>query len=225
MASEQELIEQYTDFVRGIAAQTRRQTGADCELDELMSCGFAGLIEAYRRFDPSRGIKFKSFAYYRVRGSILDGLRKMTPLPRRAYLRMKAATTLDVESEGTSAALANAGQALGVEGKLRNIDAVLGRVAAAYTLSQHAAVEDDEAEVLSAEPSPEDQVVAGDRRARMLALLDQLDAREQLLLRGHYLEGRSLDEIGQDLGISRSAASRAHGKALTRLRRMLERDE
>ena len=60
------------------------------EFDELVALGNAGLAEAAQRFDPTRGASFKTFAWYRVQGSIIDGLRKATNLPRRAWAKLVA---------------------------------------------------------------------------------------------------------------------------------------
>ena len=86
-----ELIARHEKMVLGLACRLRRELGLRGELDDLIAFGFGGLLEAQHRFDPTRGIRFQTFAYHRIRGAMLDGVRKMALFPRRAHERFKAA--------------------------------------------------------------------------------------------------------------------------------------
>jgi RNA polymerase sigma factor for flagellar operon FliA len=218
MGGDREFIEQYTDFVRGVAAQTRRQLNVDCPLEDLVGFGFAGLLEARQRFDASKGVGFKSFAYYRVRGAVLDGIRAMAYLPRRAHARLRALETLDSLAEGELEGSAGAPPltAPSVEGRLRALDGLMGRVAAAYTVAHSA--EDGHDTTFQ---SPDARLFAQERRAAVEQALAGLEEREAFILRGHYMEGRRFDELARELGMSKSWVSRVHGKALDRLRELL----
>jgi len=215
---DREFVEQYTEFVRGVAAQTRRQLGVDCALEDLIGFGFTGLLEARERFDPSKGAAFKSFAYYRVRGAVLDGIRAMAYLPRRAHARLRALEALDSQTEshleGTAGAPPLA--APSVEGRLRALDGLLGRVAAAYTVA-HAAEDGPDTSF----QSPDARLFAEERRRVVEQALAGLGEREAFILRGHYMQGRRFDELARELGVSKSWVSRMHGKALDRLRELL----
>src|SRR3954468_16068374 len=85
-----------------IARQLSREIGRSAELDDLRAMGHQGLLEAARRFDPSRGVVFKRFANYRIRGSMLDGIRKSAPLPRRAHARIRALEAALLVTEGAA---------------------------------------------------------------------------------------------------------------------------
>ena len=87
--SKEELVEKYTPLVRSIAAQLKSRLGVNLEFDELVSCGRLGLLEASERFDYKLGVSFKTFAYYRIRGAMYDGLRKMEVITRRKDPRIK----------------------------------------------------------------------------------------------------------------------------------------
>jgi RNA polymerase sigma factor for flagellar operon FliA len=206
-----EFIRQYDTFVRGIVRQVRAQLGIDGDPEDLLSSAYEGLIEARTRFDPSRGVQFKSFAYYRVRGALLDHVRKMAYLPRRAYARLRAIEALDAEGDEAVQARAAAGGALDLEGALRGIDGILGQVAAAYCTAAAAAPD---------EPThdPEQRLLSEERRARVNRALETLDERERALVRGHYFEGRNFDQVAAEIGISKSWASRVHKQALRRMR-------
>jgi RNA polymerase sigma factor FliA len=216
-----EFIRQYDAFVRGIVKHLRAQLGIEGDAEDLIAFGFEGLLDARMRFDPARGVQFKSFAYYRVRGAVLDGVRRMAYLPRRAYARLKAAEALDLEGEPATEARAQSGAAgatggvADIEGGLRGIDGILGRVAAAYCTAASAHEEDSE-------PSnPEHNFLVRERRGRVQRALDLLPEQERHLIRGHYIEGRNFDEIAKELGLSKSWASRLHTRALGRLRETL----
>src|ERR1700710_3078151 len=71
------LLTKYGPYVRSLAVTVRRQFNSQLELDELMSYGQVGLLEAADRFDPKLGANFLTFAHYRIKGAIFDGLRKM----------------------------------------------------------------------------------------------------------------------------------------------------
>lgn len=217
-----EFVRQYEPFVRGIAKHTTAQLEIEGDLEDLVAAGFEGLLEARKRFDPARGVAFKSFAYYRVRGAVIDAVRQNAYLPRRAYARLKAAEALDVEGEQASeqhAAAQAAGTVTGdAEHSLRAIDGILGRIAAAYCTAAGSESDDP-----PPSDNPEHALLARERQDRLRRALAALPEPERALLQGHYLQDRRFDEIAKDLGLSKSWASRLHSRALDRLRELLER--
>ena len=215
MRQDEQFVREYEGFVRGTALQTRAQLGLDAPVEDLVAFGFQGLLEARARFDASKGVPFKAFAYYRVRGAVLDGVRSMARLPRRAYARLKAAEALDRFAEATAEGRATTMQRSNVEGNLRAIDAILGRVAAAYSVSL--AHED----ATNGAGSPEESLLYEERRTRMRTAITRLPDRERRLVQGHYFEGRQFDEVSAELGISKSWGSRVHAHALDLLRQAL----
>ncbi len=219
-------VREYTAFVRGVAIQTKNQLGIDCDSDDLIAFGFEGLLQARERFDAARNVPFKAFAYYRVRGSIIDGVRRMAYMPQRAHARMKAAVAIDLESEAlgeANAASSAQGAVPTLEGKLRAIDGVLGRVAAAYTTAQCAADVAD-ASGIARPKTPEDEAISNQRSALTKQALAKLPDKERILLEGHYIHDRPFDEIARELGLSKSWASRLHTRALDLLRKELAND-
>jgi len=219
-----EFVRQYEPFVRGIAKHTSLQLEIEGDLEDLVAAGFEGLLEARNRFDPARGVAFKSFAYYRVRGAVIDAVRQNAYLPRRAYARMKAAEALDLEGEqaveqraGAEAGGARDPNARDPEQSLRAIDGILGRIAAAYCT---AAGSESDSPPESA--SPERALLDRERQDRVRRALDALPEPERTLLQGHYLQDRRFDEIAKELGLSKSWASRLHTRALDRMRELLE---
>ncbi|MBN1655005.1 MAG: sigma-70 family RNA polymerase sigma factor [Deltaproteobacteria bacterium] len=217
----EKFVEKYQVMVRAIAKTIYEQLELSCEMEDLVGFGFRGLLEAKQRFDPSRGVQFKFFAYYRVRGAILDGVRSMAYLPRRAHARMQAARALDLECEAVAEIRGQNPQArTDIEENVRAIDAILGRVAVAFAVST--ASYDEENKEYSSELDPESLAITAEESETIGRAIKQLPERERLVIQGFYRENRSLEEIGKQAGMSKSWASRAHAKALDRLRQSLE---
>lgn len=192
-------IAKHEKMVEGLACRIRRELSLQGDLDDLMAFGYGGLLEARRRFDATRGVRFQTFAYHRVRGAILDGVRKMAYLPRRAHERVRQ----EAEVEPTAAPAPVA------------LDRVFARVSAGLTTA-------GPLQGSYAERSPEDAFLADENVACLLKALRALPERQRVIVRGYYFEGRTLDAIGRDLGLSKSWTSRIHTDALARLRRALE---
>ncbi len=201
MQTAEALIEDHTKMVHHLARRLRRELSLRGEIDDLVAFGYGGLLEARERFDESRGVQFQTFAYYRVRGAMLDGVRKMAQLPRRAHERVR-------EQESVSpTAMPQPGPT--------QLERVFARVSAGLTAAGpcHGALVGD---------SPEDFILRQESVERLLQALSGLSHRERSIVRGYYFEGRTLDAIAKELGISKSWASRIHTGALRTLRHALE---
>jgi RNA polymerase sigma factor for flagellar operon FliA len=192
----EELIAQHQKMVLGLAGRLRRELSLPGDLDDLVAFGFGGLLEAERRYDPSRGVRFQTFAYYRVRGAMLDGVRKMADLPRRAHQRLKE------EAERTPTAAPSP------------LDKAFARMSANLTSASPL-------QGSFADESPESALLKNERIERLLAALAALPPRQRALIRGRYFEGRTLEAVAAELGVSKSWASRIHTQALSALRSVL----
>jgi len=210
-------VEEHRGMVRKAAIRLRAELDLTCDLDDLIAFGFHGLVEARGRFDPTRGVQFTTFAYYRVRGAILDGIRKMAYLPRRAHQKRRAAEAMDWALEAQGEARATSPEAKAdVAATLAAVDDVLGKITATFMLA--AVGQDSE---VNAE-TPEDRLVGATEQARLRKAMEVLPERERIVVYGMYFEGRNLDDIGVELGISKSWACRIHTRALGLLREALD---
>lgn len=217
MESDDKFVEKYESFVRLIATSVKEGHSLDTEMEDLVASGFRGLLEARERFDSSKGVAFRTFAYYRVKGAVLDAVRKASYMPRRAYARLKAAEVLDSESEGISETLAATPEMRDdIAANVRAIDAILGRVAAAYSLAGAAAEFDDRGNTI------EDDLIACETKNAAIRAIETLPERERILMRGVYIEDRPMDELAKEMGLSKSWVSRLHSKALDMLRETLD---
>ncbi len=218
--TEDEFIEEYQGLVRSIAAKVAAQYDLDVDLEDLLADGFKGLVEARTRFDPSKGVQFNTFAYYRIRGAMLDGVRRQAFIPRRAYAKLRAAeAALDIGEWTGQVRAAHAG-GMDAATAAQTIQDTLARISASFVVT---ALGQDEAE--QERRSPETALLKAEDKSRLHKALETLPERERALIAGHYLEGRRFDHVAQELGISKSWASRLHTKALDRLREVLSADE
>jgi RNA polymerase sigma factor for flagellar operon FliA len=219
-AGEREFVAEHEPLVRSIAHRIRAQLELTTALEDLVAYGFRGLLEARERFDPSRGVQFSTFAHYRVRGAILDGVRQMAYLPRRAHQKRKAAEALDWAAEAAGVARAASPEARDdVAATLEAIDDILGKTCAAFVIAAVGQSKED------APPGPEEELLIGEDRERVLGALEVLPERERALIEGYYLNDRTIEEIGREMGITKSWASRLHTRALALLKKALEASE
>ncbi|HJL19654.1 MAG TPA: sigma-70 family RNA polymerase sigma factor [Sandaracinaceae bacterium LLY-WYZ-13_1] len=216
-AADDEFVEEHEPLVRKLALRLKAQLELTTDVDDLMAYGYRGLVEARTRFDPSRGVQFNTFAYYRVRGAILDGVRQMAYLPRKVHARRKAAEAADRAAQQVGARRgADPDRRADAGAALDGIDEILSKTCAAYVIAAVGQSDD------RAGPGPEAQAVAKQEHARVREALDVLPERERALVEGHFFEDRTLEEIGQEMGISKSWASRLCSRALGRMRAALE---
>jgi RNA polymerase sigma factor FliA len=196
------------------------------EFEELVSLGRTGLVEAASRYDATRGASFATFAWYRVQGAIIDGLRKQTSLPRRVWsnlVALRAASDyLEVQSERERGATAQGQAAPSTVEALTKVRDAIAAIRTMYLTSLDEARERG-FDAVDPGDSPEARLRSSQLASHLRAALDSLPERERALLTKHYFEGKNLLDAGRDLGISKSWASRMHAQAVDRLRAALEK--
>ncbi len=195
------------------------------ELEELVALANAGLAEAAARYEPDRGAAFTTFAWYRVHGAILDGLRRSSNLPRRVWAKLVALRAandyLEHRAErDTGAAKTGAAPASGVDA-LADVKSALSAIRTMYVTSLEA-LQDNGFDRGDEQPGPDVKLDRGRLAKKLLAALDALPERERALMTKHYWEGKNLLEAGAELGISKSWASRLHAQAVDRLRAIVD---
>jgi RNA polymerase sigma factor FliA len=216
----------HLELVEVIARQMIREVGRAAEIDDLRAMGHQGLLEAARRFDEGRGVSFRRFANYRVRGAMLDGIRKSAPLPRRAHARIRALEAALLVAEGaaedaaaTPAAVAS--DPLGADQKLTEHLSDMATAMAMGLIAPTAAGEDGEPTVVDAGMSPEEAFAEAELKKMVVEALEQLPDDERALVRRHYLDGERFDLVAASLGLSKSWGSRLHTRAIARLTKRL----
>jgi RNA polymerase sigma factor for flagellar operon FliA len=221
-----ELLKQHVGIVHFVARRLARSLADEAELDELVSAGQFGLLAAVENFDESRGLSFSTFAAARVRGAMLDELRRQDRVPRS--VRAKARQINAVRD-----ALANQ---LGRKPSDRELAMAAGLpldqlwrwqqdVDRAGQVSLDAPVASREAESGSVGDrlaclglSPSDEYDREESRERLHEALSRLGTAEQRVLLMYFFEEKPMSEIAAVLGVSESRVSQIRSKALSRLR-------
>jgi RNA polymerase sigma factor for flagellar operon FliA len=207
-----------------VAHRTAERLPDHVEPADLIQSGVFGLLEAIDRFDPDRSSRFESYAVPRIRGAVLDELRAQDWVPRTVRLRhreverVREELAVRLRRTPTDREVADA---LGVP------PAELGSPAAAPVLSVEHLRSGADGAVLDtlagAEPDPAAALQERETRRLLWRAVGQLEERDRLVLRLYYLEGRTLAEIGDILGVTESRVSQLHGRLVVRLRaRLLE---
>jgi RNA polymerase sigma factor for flagellar operon FliA len=220
------LVESHLDLSRKAAAMIFPRVREHVELEELVAMGNAGLAEAASRFDPSRGVTFSTFAWYRVQGAIVDGLRRSSNLPRRVWARLVALRAASEYLEHRAEREAGAAQrgARPPEGAdaLAAVKSALSALRTMYVTSLETLQEQG---FDAADPNaglPDERFATGAIAEKLRHALAALPPKERALVTKHYWEGKNLLEAGAELGISKSWASRLHAQAVERLRTIVD---
>lgn len=216
-----QMIQDHMGLVKSLARKIRNRYCPTSEMDELISLGSAGLVQAADRWDPGKGASFSTFAYYRVRGAIIDGLRQQGPLRRSQRLRFAAGAGAVLQDEADREPGAPAGAATE---QLTGLARTLGDIAAVFVVSL------DDPERVRQMPDPNqpeihEQLAAAETSAMVRRAMKQLPQRERALIRLHYFKDMNLTEAGEKLGLSRSWACRLHARAIRRLSELIPRLE
>jgi len=222
-AERERLVERHLDLAKKAAAMVFPRVKEHVELEELVALANAGLAEAAQRFEPDRGASFATFAWYRVQGAIVDGLRKQTPLPRRVWAKLVAlrAASEYLEQRGErerGAAQRGAAKPTGADA----LDAVKGALSAIRTMYMCSLEALQEQGFDPAAPAAHEQFNLGRIAARLRDAIATLPEKERALVTKHYWEGKNLLEAGAELGMSKSWASRLHAQAVDRLRAIVD---
>ena len=213
--SKAQILEKYGPYVRSLAAQVRKQFNSQFEMDELVAWGQIGLLEASERFDARVGANFLTFAHYRIKGAIYDGLRKMGVLKGQAAASDRANTYLNNVSDR------GFGSGTSMEDDVRNISDVVTSLAVIFSSGG-----DGESLLVTDEQMPADERIQIEQmRRRVRSAIDQLEEKERKLLQGYYFQSKTLEEAGAELGLSKSWASRLHARAVEELKKLLEEED
>jgi RNA polymerase sigma factor for flagellar operon FliA len=222
-ADRDRLVEQHLHLVHSIAGKLQRRLGRTMEPGDLVGYGTQGLIEAAKKYDPRQGTVFSTFAYYRIRGAMFDGMRTMAWYSRADYARFRAEERENEYLANLAAREAVAGteppSSAGADQErlLEDIAEILGGVATVHIASIEAACDVPDGTF----KAPDEQVQAFQDRERLRLAMGKLPRKERRLVELYYFADMSLDSAGAKLGLSKSWASRLHARAVGHLREAL----
>lgn len=206
-----EIIAQYMPYASSIAGRVCQTLSSAVDYEDVLCNARLGLLEAAKRFDEAENVDFRTFAYYRIKGAIYDGLRRSGWLPRTLYAKLKfeeaaneylrnkssdAVKSVDYKAEDEAAETVNS-------------------LASIYIISLDAS---DDFDV------PDENGVDLEQRSEfaevrhyMREAIGTLPEKEKQLVKMYYFQNKTLEEIGEKLGLSKSWTSRLHARALSLL--------
>ena len=215
-------------LVKHVALKIRKRLPAHVEVDDLVSDGVLGLVDAAAKFNPRKQVKFASYARHRIRGSILDGLRNADPVPRdirrkhknleKHYQVLEAKfgrpATDDEMAAGLGVNVAqwhrelNAIQSAGIDCNARALSAAPVSVPASA----------DPALLAGDGPNPFDLAYRREQREALACALTQLGERDRQIVTLYYYRGLTMQEIADRMNVDASRVSQLHAAALVRLK-------
>ena len=207
-------VDDHIPFVRSIARKLREQVPM-IEFDDLVGFGMQGLLEAAQRFDDRHGVAFTTFAYYRVRGAMFDGLRSMGWLPRSEYARVRFEEKANSYIQSQAERGSDGADGTQVEDRVRELANALGGVAAVFVtmLDQR-----DEQQIPDEKPPPPELIERQQMAQRVRRVMKRLPDKERFLIEHYYYHDQTLEQVGASMGLSKSWTSRLHARAIALLR-------
>jgi RNA polymerase sigma factor for flagellar operon FliA len=232
----EKLIVHYAPLVKYVASRVATGLPANVEQADLVSYGIFGLIDALEKFDPSREIKFETYAIPRIRGAIIDELRSLDWVPRSVRFKAreveKAYSELEARLKRAPSDAEIAGH-LGVS--LQELHDIVTQISfvTVTALEEVVSAGPDRGESMSlldtladlAATDPASGLEGNETRLMLSSAINSLSEREKIVITLYYFEGLTLAEIGDVLGVTESRVCQIHTKAVGQLRNNLRDQE
>ena len=227
----QELIVKYTPLIKYIANRIAIRLPSHIDIEDIVNTGVLGLMDAIEKFDPTRGVKFETYAEFRIKGAILDELRALDWVPRsvrkiatwletaNAALEKKLgrpaydeelAEAMDIEVDKLHELLSRAG---GIS--LLSLEMVINKNDGKRSLTDFLSAKDDQ--------NPVESMKLEEMRDIVADCIELLPEKEKLVVSLYYYDELTMKEIGSVLKLTESRVSQIHTKAVMRLRGKLRR--
>lgn len=223
----EQLIIEYAQLVRLVAGRLSMYLGNNVEYEDLVSYGIFGLIDAIDKFDMEKNVKFETYASLRIRGAILDQIRKMDWIPRTVRQRQRKMDEAIKQIEmrtGKNATDEELARELGLtEDELCNWQSQM-KVTNVVSLNEFE--ENGPEPVIDTSnkshfAQPEDVVEEAELKETLVAALDLLTEKERKVIELYYYEEMTLKEISKILEVSESRVSQLHTKGLLKMRKRM----
>ncbi len=223
----EQIIIEYAPLVKVVAGRLSMYLGKNVEYDDLCSYGIFGLIDAIDKYELAKDVKFETYASFRIRGSILDQIRKMDWIPRTVRQKQKqideAIKNIEMRT-GKTASDEEIAEELGLSGdELLDWQSQL-KVTNVVSLNEY--VEQGAEPVMDAHRNshfiqPEDMVSQQEMKQMLAETLEKLTEKEKQVVLMYYYEDMTLKEISKVLDVSESRVSQLHTKAIVKMRKHL----
>jgi RNA polymerase sigma factor for flagellar operon FliA len=223
-----EIVKRFLPLVRYVASRMAVKFPPGLDFDDIMSFGVLGLLDAIDRFEPDRGFVFQTFAVPRIRGAILDEIRRFDWISRsgREKLQKFEKTLENIAKTRGSVDDESLMKAMDMDEKsYRDLLDIASR-SYVVSLDDVLALEDGdlqrEGTIEDDGPNALEIMERNEETEAVVAALKKLPERERILLSLYYYEGLTLREIGKVLGVTESRVSQLHGRALSLLKAELK---
>jgi RNA polymerase sigma factor for flagellar operon FliA len=219
------LIQTHATMVKRIAHHLLGRLPQSVQLDDLLQAGMLGLLEAVRHYDETKGASFETYAGIRIRGYMLDEVRRNDWVPRSVYrnARMISSAVKEVENRlGRDAKDLEVAAELGIS--MNEYHDMLNDSAGGHLYGfEDLGVTDDllKDEAQTYAPEPHAQALQADMSSHLAQIIDGLPKKERLVLSLYYERDLNLKEIGEVLGVSESRVSQIHSQATHRIKSRL----
>lgn len=225
--SDSDLITRNVGLVKRIAQHLAARLPSSVDIDDLMQSGMVGLLEAAGNFDPDRGASFETYAGIRIRGAMLDDIRKHDWTPRSVHHKYRRVTEAIHQVE---AATGRAAEATEVADKLGISISEYHKILSDSACSRLFSLDETLDEPTLQRPPPASKTATPDEelfqtqfRDQLAEAIEVLPERERLVLTLYYEQELNLKEIGKVLDVSESRVCQIHGQAVMRLRAAAEK--
>lgn len=218
-AEQESIVRHFAPKVKYLALRMKARLPRNIELSELISAGTLGLMEAFGKFRPQMGIKFDTYAENRIRGAMLDDLRKLDWFPRSLRRRVRALDEaihrLEHQTgENPGEELLAAETGMDLKEVREGLEALHNQFCLSLELMQESL-----SPVECGGEEPYNKAAAQELIDRVAELIEQLTPREKLVLSLYYTDELNMRETAEVMGITEGRVSQLHSQALTRLRR------
>ncbi len=221
-ANQDELVTRHAPLVKRIAYHLMSRLPPSVQADDLIQSGMIGLLEASRNYDPSQGASFETYAGIRIRGAMLDEIRRTDWTPRSVHrkARQVAEAVREIENtKGRDARDNEVAELLGIS--LHEYHRILQDATGCrvFSFEDPGGMGEEQEHSAQIQPSgPLDALQQDDFQQSLSEAITGLPERERLVMSLYYDEELNLREIGEILGVSESRVCQIHGQALVRLR-------
>ncbi len=224
-AERDRLLVEHLPTVRFIARRIHERLPQHVEIDDLVSAGIVGLIDAFSKFDRNKQVQFKSYAQFRIRGAILDSLRTLDWSPRELRRKGRAIEeTIRTLTQQLGRAPSEGEIAAGMDVSLNDYQHLLGELKGleigSLNLERNEDSGDDELAYVPGAPEedPLFRCLKGELKQHLVDAIEALPDKERMVLTLYYYEELTMKEIGLVLGVVESRVSQIHSAAVVRLR-------
>lgn len=219
------LLMEHLPTVRYVARRIHERLPQHVDLDDLISAGIVGLIDAFSKFDRNKKVQFKSYAQFRIRGAILDSLRTLDWSPRELRRKGRAVEeAIRAVTQRVGRAPLEQEIAKEMDLSLADYQQLLGDLKGLEIGSLHIERSEDsgDEELAYVPGAPDDdplfRCLKGEMKQRLADAIDELPEKERMVLTLYYYEELTMKEIGLTLGVVESRVSQIHSSAVARLR-------